>query len=555
MKKDSLINDIRKNDVKMKDIKKNDIKKNSILKSIPQKNNPIIWSDYPDPDVIRVDDTYYMISTTMHFMPGGVILRSFDLINWEILTYVYEELDHTDAQCLVGDESIYGKGMWAASLRYHKEKFYVCFVCNDTGKTYLFQSKDIMGPWEKQTIKGFYHDCSLLFDEDDRVYIVSGNSKIQLTELNKELTEPKVGGISRVLVEEKGNVRLGYEGAHFYKINGKYYLFLIHWPIDGFGRRTEACFVADSIESEFIGKDVLDDDMNYHNLGVAQGGIVDTPQGEWYAMCFQDHGAIGRIPVLIPVRFENDFPVFGDHGKISHSLVVNSTRPEYVYKPLWENDDFEYTLDENGKVHLKNIWQWNHTPDYKHWSITNHPNALRISSGKLSPNVTLAANTLTQRMVGPVTNATVTVDGSLLKNGDFAGICALQGCYRLIALTKENDSYFLVIIGKEFTEEEGIWGPKGGDRQEGKEYKRIPISHSKITLKLIANFEDNIDEVEFFYEENKSFIKLGETLKLYFRLDHFTGCRVGLFMYSTKTIGGTADFSNFLMDCSNYHAN
>ena len=56
MKKDSLINDIRKNDVKMKDIKKNDIKKNSILNSIPQKNNPIIWSDYPDPDVIRVGD-------------------------------------------------------------------------------------------------------------------------------------------------------------------------------------------------------------------------------------------------------------------------------------------------------------------------------------------------------------------------------------------------------------------------------------------------------------------------------------------------------------------
>ena len=108
MKKDSLINDIRKNDVKMKDIKKNDIKKNSILNSIPQKNNPIIWSDYPDPDVIRVGDTYYMISTTMHFMPGGLILRSFDLLNWEILTYVYEELDHTDAQCLVGDESIYG---------------------------------------------------------------------------------------------------------------------------------------------------------------------------------------------------------------------------------------------------------------------------------------------------------------------------------------------------------------------------------------------------------------------------------------------------------------
>lgn len=274
---------------------------------IIMKNNPIIWSDYPDPDVIRVEDTYYMISTTMHFMPGGVILRSYDLIQWEILTYVYEDLDRTPAQRLVGDETIYGKGMWAASLRYHKNKFYVCFVCNDTGKTYLYQANNIMGPWDKQIIEGFYHDCSLLFDDDDRVFIVYGNSKIHLVELNKELTGPKVGGISRVIVMEKGNVILGYEGAHFYKINGKYYLFLIHWPKDCYGRRTEACYVADSIEGEFVGSDVLDDDMGYYNQGVAQGGIVDTPWGDWFAMCFQDHGAIGRIPVLVPIQFINDF--------------------------------------------------------------------------------------------------------------------------------------------------------------------------------------------------------------------------------------------------------
>ena len=145
------------------------------------KNNPIIWADYPDPDIIRVEDTYYMVSTTMHFMPGCVILRSYDLIHWEVATHVYNALDDTPGQKLEGEKQIYGKGMWAASLRYHKGKFYVCFVANDTHETYLFTASDINGSWERQIVEGFYHDCSLLFD-DERVYIIYGNTEIHLTE-------------------------------------------------------------------------------------------------------------------------------------------------------------------------------------------------------------------------------------------------------------------------------------------------------------------------------------------------------------------------------------
>jgi beta-xylosidase len=247
-------------------------------------NNPILRADFPDPDVIRVEDTYYMVSTTMHFMPGAVILRSFDLIHWEIYTHVYDTLDDTPMQKLNGDQSIYGQGMWAASLRHHRGRFYVCFVANDTRKTYLYQANDISGPWKKQTIEGFYHDCSLLFDDDDRVYIVYGNTEIYLTELNEYLTGPKLGGLHRWIVRDREGVRLGYEGTHFYKINQRYYLFFILWLSDGSGRRVEACFSADSLEEEFTGKDVLDDDMGFFNMGVAQGGIVDTPDGDWYAI-------------------------------------------------------------------------------------------------------------------------------------------------------------------------------------------------------------------------------------------------------------------------------
>ncbi|MBH1940933.1 glycoside hydrolase 43 family protein [Mobilitalea sibirica] len=513
-------------------------------------NNPIIWADFPDPDVIRVDDTYYMISTTMHFMPGGIILRSYDLIHWEIATYVYDVLDDTSGQRLEEDQNIYGKGMWAASLRYHKGTYYVCFVANDTKKTYLYQADDIMGPWKKQYIEGFYHDCSLLFDDDGKVYIVYGNTQIHLTELKADLTGPMSCGLDRIIIKDEEDVTLGYEGAHIYKINGKYYVFLIHWLAKGSKRRVEACFVSDSLEGDFKGRDILDDDMNYYNAGVAQGGIVDTPEGLWYAMLFQDHGAIGRIPVLVPVKWKDDFPVFGVEGKVPHRLEISNTRPDYRYEALVDSDDFHYVADEQGHINLKKVWQWNHTPNHDLWSVIQKPGALRLHSGKLSPNVVQASNTLTQRMIGPTCEATVTVDGSGLKDGDYAGICALQGCYGLIALTRNAGKYELVMIAKELNPEESIWGEPEGDRKPGREYERISINNTKVTLKVRANFMQNVDEAYFYYQKNEKWYKLGITHKLHFRLDHFVGCRVGLFLFSTEETGGIADFEQFIYQIS-----
>ena len=299
--------------------------------------NPLTRLDYPDPDVIRVGGVYYMVTTTMHFMPGGEILRSYDLANWEHAAFVYDRLDSTPAQRLEHGENIYGKGMWAASLRFHRGLFYVCFAANDTGKTYLYTSKSIAGPWKKQYIEGFYHDASLLFDEE-KVYIAYGNKEIYITQLNEDLSAPLAGGLHRLAVSDAGNPRLGYEGAHFYKIHGKYYLFLIHSLRDRW-MRTEACFVADAVDGVFTGGDVLIDDRGYCGQGVAQGGIVDTPEGDWYAVLFQDHGAVGRIPVLVPVTWEADFPVFGQNGRIP-AQNFSQAGFHHTMQPLVQSDDF-----------------------------------------------------------------------------------------------------------------------------------------------------------------------------------------------------------------------
>lgn len=525
--------------------------------------NPIIGLDYPDPDVIRVGDVYYMVSTTMHFMPGCELLRSYDLVCWEHVSYVYDRLDGTPGQKLEDANGIYGKGMWAASLRFHKGIFYICFVANDTGKTYLYSAKDIHGPWKKQCIEGFYHDCSLLFDDDGRVYIAYGNTEIRIRELRADLSGPKEGGLDRVAVRDAGNPMLGYEGTHFYKIGGRYYLFLIHSRRDCW-RRVEACFAAESLEAEFAGGDVLDDDRGYCGQGVAQGGIVDTPDGKWFAMLFQDHGAAGRIPVLVPVAFAGGFPVFGDAGRVPASFETPPAKADYAYRPLTDSDDFrqrgplaahgeELSADDSksyavdGRLTVseaydtygfKSCWQINHEPDLALIENDCEKGFLSITSGKVCANITQARNIFTQRMCFPQCGASVTVDGTALRDGDYAGISVFAGCYGMAAVTRRGGRYYVVLT------ENGASSPEEGCREE--ERACIPVEGGTVRFMVTADFEGMRDEALFWYEDNGAFVRLGPPKKLYFWLDHFAGCRFGLFMYATKQPGGTARFSDFV---------
>lgn len=531
--------------------------------------NPITRLDYPDPDVIRVGNTYYMVSTTMHFMPGCEILRSYDLCEWEHLTYVYDRLDSTAEQCLKGKENCYGKGMWAASLRYHKGRYYICFVANDTGKTYLYTAENIKGPWRKQLVEGFYHDCSLLFD-DDKIYIVYGNKQVYLTELKTDLSGPKEGGLHRMLVDDAGNTRLGFEGSHIYKHNGRYYLFMIHSQADRW-MRTEACYCADALTDQFIGGDILIDTMGYCGQGVAQGGIVDTPDGRWYAVLFQDRGAVGRIPVLIPLEWKENvrvtsmvepgkykettvedlFPVLGENGKIPQRFEIPEAKEKHTLLPLVDSDDFDET-DEADKQRyatfgFKSCWQFNHEPELSCVALDTKNKRMVLTCGKICTNLEQAVNTLTQRLLYPGCNVEVTVDASMLRQGDFAGICALQGTYGLLAVTKEADGFALVIRTRE-AEDDSLQAVNQNSIYD-KEWEKIPIDgEAPIRLRLAFDFTEMRDTVRFFYQAGQQWVAVGPEHKLYFKLDHFTGCRVGLFAYATETLGGKAAFSHFVYE-------
>ena len=541
-------------------------------------SNPILRMDFPDPDIIFADGVYYMISTTMHFLPGGQILRSYDLLNWEHAAYVFDLLDSTPAQCLQEDKYVYGKGMWAASLRYHKGTFYVAFVCNDTQKTYLYRAEKIEGPWRKSEISGFYHDCSLLFDDDDRVYVVYGNRQIYLTELDADLRGPKEGGLNRLLLQDSEKTPLGYEGSHLYKINGRYYLFMIH-SLEEKWRRVEACFSSDSLEGDFTGGDVFNDDMGFRNSGIAQGGIVCGADGVWNAVLFQDSGAIGRIPVVVPMTWEDDRPVFGIDGKAPSELTLPVSDACLVaeeacdpllhetcedgYAPLAGSDDFKYgfTWEEGlredfspdfkrkfGCFGMRSFWQFNHEPDLRLVYRDEQSGKFWITSDKLSLNINHAKNTITQRMIYPSCAAEVTIDCAHLSEGDCAGLVALQGDYCWVGVERRDGKLFEVMYGHK--SEEGPWdlSPVAGTKLEEREAQVLRVSgkdDEPVKVRMEVLFENEKDEAVCLTDRDGSWQNIGKPHKLRFRLDHFTGARFGLFMYSTKVTEGKAGFSDF----------
>src|SRR6187401_2387512 len=150
--------------------------------------NPILFADVPDMSMIRVGNTFYMSSTTMHMSPGVPIMKSKDLVNWELVNYAYDILDNdVDALNLNNGKSAYGKGSWASSIRYHNGTYYVSTFAQTTGKTHIYSTKDIeKGPWKAISFRPSYHDHSLFFDEDGRIYMIYGAGKLRLLELNTD---------------------------------------------------------------------------------------------------------------------------------------------------------------------------------------------------------------------------------------------------------------------------------------------------------------------------------------------------------------------------------
>lgn len=490
-----------------------------------QATNPIIHADVPDMAMIRVGDTYYMSSTTMHMSPGFPIMKSKDLVNWEIVSYAYDTLADNDALTLQNGRNAYGAGSWASSLRYHKGTFYATTFSSTSGRTHIYRTKDIeKGPWIENTFRPSLHDHSLLFDDDGRVYMLYGGGNLRLVELNEDLSGLKEGGFNQVVITNASavagsNIMLNAEGSQLLNHNGKYYVFNIVWPRGGM--RTVLMHRADKITGPYEGRVALQD------KGVAQGSLIDTPQGEWFAYLFRDFGAVGRIPYLVPVKWENDWPVLGVDGKVPEKLNLPPSKG--LNPGIVASDELDRKPGERA---LPLVWQWNHNPDNALWSLTARPGFLRLTTGRTDPHFLAARNTLTQRTIGPECSGTTAVDVSSLKDGDFAGLSLLQRQYGLVGVKSEGGTNFVVMVSAQ--------------SNSPAEVERVPLNQKTVFLKAECDFKNRADKVRFFYSlDGKSWTAIGSELKINYTLPHFMGYRFGLFNYATKTTGGHADFDYF----------
>lgn len=486
--------------------------------------NPIIFSDVPDMSMIRVGDTYYMASTTMHMCPGVPVMKSKDLVNWQMLNYAYEKLGDDDALSLINGKSNYGKGSWASSLRYHNGTYYIATYAQTTDKTYIFRTNDIeKGQWKMNEFKPGYHDCTLFFD-NDRAYLITGNGRLQIVELNDDLTGVKEGGVNQVLIENASAVTepnmLKAEGSQLFKHNGKYYLFNISWPRGVM--RTVVVNRADNLMGPWEGKIVLQD------KGVAQGGIVDTPDGKWFAYMFQDHGSVGRIPYLVPMKWVDGWPVLGVNGKVPDTLDLPASKG--LIPGIVNNDEF---TRKKGEPELPLVWQWNHNPDNKLWSVTERKGFLRLKTGRIDSLFLKSRNTLTQRTFGPTCAGITLLDASKLKDGDFAGLCTFQRKFGVVGVKVQNGAKYVYMVSNK--------------TDKPTELQSILLSQNKIYLRIECDFRNKIDVANFFYSlDGKTWNLIGGPLKMeYTLMEHFMGYRFGLYNYSSKNPGGYADFDYF----------
>lgn len=488
-------------------------------------HNPIIYADVPDMSMIRVGNTYYMSSTTMHFSPGLPIMQSKDLVNWKLINYAYDTLANTDALNLTHGKSTYGRGSWASSLRYHNGVYYVTTFSQTTNKTYIYSTKNIeKGPWKRVSFGPAYHDHSLFFDDDGKVYLLYGSGKLSLVQLNADLSGPKEGGIRQVVIENASlpsqrHGGLGAEGSQLYKIKGKYYLFNITWPPGGM--RTVVIHRANKITGPWEGK------IGFQDKGVAQGGLIEKQDSTWYAYLFRDYGAVGRVPYLVPVKWEDGWPVLGVDGKVPDELDLPANKS--LIPGIVASDEFSR---KKGDAPLPLVWQWNHNPDNHLWSVTERKGFLRLKTGRIDTSFLLARNSLTQRTIGPVCSGITSLDVSHMKNGDIAGLALLQKDYGMVEVkvNANNKSIVMVNAGKGKPEE----------------VANIPLTQTKVFFKAQCDFRDKKDTASFFYSlDGKKWLSIGTPLKMLYTIPQFIGYRFTLFNYATKETGGFVDFDYF----------
>ncbi|UKK62680.1 family 43 glycosylhydrolase [Prevotella communis] len=479
--------------------------------------NPVVRADIPDPDVIRVGDTYYMVSTTMVHFPGATILKSKDMVNWEYCANPLEKLLDDDRYNLRNGQNFYSKGMWACSMKYHDGKFYILINGNDS-RAWLLTATDPEGKWTVKRLAHNYYDPGMLFD-NGKVYIVCGINHLTMVELDENFNELR----SKVVVVRDD---AGLEGCHLYKHGDYYYIYATYggWPSGQVAFRSTDPF--GTYEEKMLVEKTINGQVNT----IHQGALIEDTAGKWWTIMQQDLGALGRFPNLQPVTWVDGWPIVGNNGVPYQTYTKPAGTNEYP-RQMTTTDVFRnFPLDMQ--------WEWNHLPQANGYSLFERAGWLRLKATSTTNLLSQAQNTLTQRIYmrsDKPAIGTVRLDVTKLADGDRAGICIFQDPYAQIGVEKKNGEY------KIYWRQDALDGAAASTKEQ---YASATVTD---IVYLRASFNYNTSKTKFYYSlDNKTWSALGGETSMGFNLSVFVGARFGLFCYATSALGGgSADFDWF----------
>ena len=329
------------------------------------------------------------------------------------------------------------------------------------------------------------------------------------------------------------------EGTRVVKHNGTYYAQLISHVYAPGRHRREVCYRTKDLKGTWEKNVILESDFGGFSY-LAQGTIVDTEEGDWYGIMFQDRGGVGRVLTLSPVRWIDGWPMLGDeNGKVPD--VMRPYKSGQPVKKIVCEDDFS---GEKLGLH----WQWNHNPIDDAWSLKERPGFLRLKTNRVVPNLYQAPNTLTQRMFGPTCSGVVCIDYSKMKDGDCAGFCAFNG---------DTGAMTIKCSGKNFSLEMSEQNVSLTDREKAvtkvdeKVVETVTLSSKskKIWLRIDGDFQPgHNDAANFYYSyDGQEWTQIGsKNYRMIFDYRRFfMGSKFAIFNYATKKAGGYIDVDEF----------
>lgn len=356
--------------------------------------NPVLHADYSDPDVIRVGEDFYLTSSSFNCTPGLPILHSRDLVNWRIVNHALKNLPHPRYS-----EVQPGQGVWAPSIRHHDGKFWIFFPTPDEG-IYLTTTAHPAGEWSAPHLmlagKGLIDPCPF-WDDDGKAYLIHAYAGSRAGIRNKLHLRPMAPDGSRTLGKGKVVFEINpalpaLEGPKLHKRNGWYY---ISAPAGGVATGWQSIFRSRNIHGPYEERIVLAQRGTAIN-GPHQGALVDTPEGDWWFVHFQDKDLYGRIVHLQPVRWEDDWPLIGeaqDDAKVGRPVLQHRKPCPGEGCPAVPQDSDEF---EDGKLGMQ--WQWHANHEDEWYSLAGRAKHLRLFPRfVLKGNIAKAPNLLLQK--------------------------------------------------------------------------------------------------------------------------------------------------------------